>query len=295
MVSDWAQLPWVIVGAGRSGQLIGLLGRAHGHHLEAIWNRTLQSSQRAMTILGEVPSPVVARMADLAPVLAQPAVVWVTLVDDVLVEVVEDVVKMIHEDSLVFHTAGSIASSIFKEAGLNALCGSLHPLQAIADPLAALQVTHTCTWTVEGDDVAVDFAMRLMAKQGVVPLRVQPQTKALYHASAVTVANLLVSLVDAAFEMAAAAGIEPQQAQREMLLPLAQSCLDNLQVMPPARALTGPVARGDEATIERHMRALSHREDLLEIYQVLTRRAKQLMQDSQPIDPQFVESKEASS
>ena len=84
--------------------------------------------------------------------------------------------------------------------------------------------------------------------------------------------------MDAAFAMAGNAGLSALQA-REMLLPLARSCIDNLERLPPNEALTGPVARGDDATLARHRRALERHADLLEVYEVLTSRAKRLVED----------------
>ena len=135
-----------------------------------------------------------------------------------------------------------------------------------------------CTWTVEGDPIAVQVAQDVLAPLEVKALAIKPEAKALYHASAVTSAGLLVSLMDAAFAMAGNAGLSALQA-REMLLPLARSCIDNLERLPPNEALTGPVARGDDATLARHRRALERHADLLEVYEVLTSRAKRLVED----------------
>ncbi|MEM1350207.1 MAG: DUF2520 domain-containing protein, partial [Myxococcota bacterium] len=116
-----------------------------------------------------------------------------------------------------------------------------------------------------------------MAEVDVHPLSVRSDRKVLYHASAVTAANLLVGLMDAAYAMAEAAGVDDEQVRREMLVPLARSCVENLATKSPRDALTGPVARGDWATVARHEAALAEIDDeLLELYVALTRRAKQL-------------------
>jgi predicted short-subunit dehydrogenase-like oxidoreductase (DUF2520 family) len=75
--------------------------------------------------------------------------------------------------------------------------------------------------------------------------------------------------------MAEAAGMSREQA-RAMLVPLAKTCVDNLEGQDTTEALTGPAARGDRETIERHIEALEALGDqeLLEIYKVLTGRAE---------------------
>jgi predicted short-subunit dehydrogenase-like oxidoreductase (DUF2520 family) len=55
------------------------------------------------------------------------------------------------------------------------------------------------------------------------------------------------------------AGVPPEEAY-EAILPLARGVLNNLEGMGPARALTGPVARGDVETVRLHLRTLPARE-----------------------------------
>jgi len=197
---------------------------------------------------------------------------------EVLEDVAREVADWISEDSIVLHTCGSISSEVLSQQGIRAHVGSLHPLLAIADPHEALDAMGRCTWTAEGDDLAVETAQRVLSPLGVEAMAIKPSAKALYHASAVTSAGLLVSLMDAAFAMASEAGLSAQQA-RQMLLPLARSCIDNLEKMSSAEALTGPVARGDEATLARHRKSLRSHPDLLEVYEVLTRRGVAMLDD----------------
>jgi predicted short-subunit dehydrogenase-like oxidoreductase (DUF2520 family) len=67
-------------------------------------------------------------------------------------------------------------------------------------------------------------------------------------------------------------GIGREQA-REALAALAEGTLANLRERGPESALTGPIRRGDRATIERHLAALSGRPELAQLYRALGRRA----------------------
>ena len=279
--------PWAIVGAGRVGKTLGLLARRLGIPLVATWNRTPEAAQATAELLDlDSERTLWGPLDELAgAAVDQAEVVWVTVVDDAVASAAADLAAHIGSQKVVLHTAGSLSSRVLGEAGVSASVGSLHPLQAITDPRTAVEFLPKAAWTVEGDPEAIAYAMDLMARIGVEPVQIDPRAKTLYHASAVTVADLLVSLVDAAMSMAELAGMSRRQARR-LLVPLARSCVDNLERQEPAEALSGPAARGDQTTIERHLRALEEVDDeqLRAIYEVLTERAKKLAQGSDSHD-----------
>ncbi len=271
-------LPWIIIGFGRVGQAISCMARELDATVLATWNRTPEAA-RAASVPSPDPrcGPLPGALSDLFDGSSsdKPVLLWLTVVDDAIRSVFVQLADHLPPGSLVIHTSGSLSSELL--AGHPHLSvASLHPLQAITDPVAAVERFPRTFWTVEGDDIAVDYIEELLAPIKIEPVRIDPDDKVLYHASAVCAANLLVSLFDAAISMAEAANIDPDRA-REMLVDLGRSSLDNLSQHPPPQALSGPVARGDMATIEDHRRALKGRasEDpqLLEIYDLLTRRA----------------------
>jgi predicted short-subunit dehydrogenase-like oxidoreductase (DUF2520 family) len=268
-------LPWLILGAGRAGRMLALWAAQLGLPVAATWSRSASSaSVAALTlphILQNMSGALPGALSRLPP---RPYMVWITVADDAIAPCAAAIAAWLPEGSRVAHMAGSLPSSILSDAGITAPVASLHPLLAIADPHAALAALATVTWTLEGDAEACAEARRPLDLAHITPLHIEPAAKVYYHAAAVTAANLLVSLVDAAYAMAAAAGIDQPQA-RAMLLPLVRSCLDNLATKSPAEALTGPASRGDLATIARHHDALSLLPDpqLAAIYDLLIQRA----------------------
>ena len=82
------------------------------------------------------------------------------------------------------------------------------------------------------------------------PVEVADEDRAAYHAAASIAANFLVTLEGQAERLAATAGVP-----RELLVPLARAALENWAANGAEQALTGPVARGDEATIARQRAA----------------------------------------
>ena len=85
------------------------------------------------------------------------------------------------------------------------------------------------------------------------PFEIEDSGRAAYHAAASIASNFLVTLEDAAERVAAGAGLDPAEA-RELLAPLVRSTVENWAARGPERALTGPIARGDEATVARPAR-----------------------------------------
>jgi len=275
-MGDALAKPWAVVGAGQLGTALAVAAETEGIGLRASWNRSEAGAER---VAGRFPS-LETRRGGLDEAFDagdfDGAVVWLTVVDDAVAEVAETLADRLDGADLVVHACGSLDSRVLREAGIRAPVGSLHPLLAVTDPETAAERFGECVWTVEGDEAASAFAEAWTRRIGARLLRVDPGRRALYHASAATAANLVVVLVDAALEMAEAAGIGRDDA-RSMLVPLLASAVDNLTEQTTADALSGPAARGDDGTIERHREALAEADPrLAEIYEVLTERAQKL-------------------
>lgn len=143
--------------------------------------------------------------------------------------------------TVVAHLSGAL--------GLDALDphprrGALHPLRSIPSPDTDLV---SAWWAVAGDELVRAVVADL---DGHV-VEVTDEGRAAYHAAACIASNHLVGLLGQAERVAAAAGV-PLAAY----LDLVRGTLDNVERLGPAAALTGPVARGDRATVARHLAAL---------------------------------------
>ncbi len=99
---------------------------------------------------------------------------------------------------------------------------------------------------------ALDLAAELAHALGMRPTEIAESDRPAYHAAASIASNFLVTLEAAAERVAGAAGIE-----RDQLVPLVRATVENWARLGPEQALTGPVARGDEATIERQRAAVA--------------------------------------
>ncbi len=119
---------------------------------------------------------------------------------------------------------------------------------------------------------ALAFAADLADAVGLRAARLDEADRAIYHAAASMASNFLLTLEASAERLAELAGIE-----RELLVPLVRATVENWARTGAATALTGPIARGDEHTVEMHRDALADRApELLELYDVLAERTRAL-------------------
>jgi predicted short-subunit dehydrogenase-like oxidoreductase (DUF2520 family) len=112
---------------------------------------------------------------------------------------------------------------------------------------------------------AVGLATELAHALNMRPVEVAEPDRATYHAAASVASNFLITLEAAAERLGATVGLE-----REQLVPLVRATVENWARLGPERALTGPVARGDEATVARQREAVADAApELLELFDAL--------------------------
>jgi predicted short-subunit dehydrogenase-like oxidoreductase (DUF2520 family) len=110
----------------------------------------------------------------------------------------------------------------------------------------------------------------------MTPFEIDDEGRAAYHAAASVASNFLVTLQAAAETIAGGAGLEREQA-RALLAPLVRQTVENIAELGPEAALTGPVARGDEATVASQRAAVEEvAPELLELFDELVRRTRDL-------------------
>ena len=174
--------------------------------------------------------------------------------------------------AFVGHTSGATSLAALGDAGAAAF--GLHPLQTIAGPHAVLR---GCGCAVAGTTpAALDLARRLAADLGMNAVEIGDEDRAAYHAAASIASNFLLTLESAAEAVAAGAGIEPDGARR-LLGPLVRTTVENWIESGPRKALTGPVARGDHATVAAQRAAIAAERPQLEpLFDALVERTEAL-------------------
>lgn len=174
---------------------------------------------------------------------------------------------------IALHCSGSQPSTILaplRTAGF--ALGSLHPLKAMPDWRAARDTFAGTPCCIEGDEDAVPALADLATAIGGEPFTIPTAAKLHYHAGAVLASNHLVGLIAATAQLyTRQLGVTPQRAL-DLLLRLSRGTIDNLAHTGLPDALTGPIERGDVATVTAHMHALDHAApDLAAAYRALSR------------------------
>jgi predicted short-subunit dehydrogenase-like oxidoreductase (DUF2520 family) len=130
---------------------------------------------------------------------------------------------------------------------------------------------------VEGEPKAVRTARRLVRSIGGRFFEIPTAEKELYHAGAVLASGGLDALASISLEILGRCGLSEKVAKR-VLFPLIEGTLANIQTVGPARAMTGPVRRGDSGTIRRNVQALARvDDDWAGIYRLLAKRSFTLL------------------
>lgn len=157
---------------------------------------------------------------------------------------------------VVLHLSGALtADALAPLAARGAATGSMHPLMTFGpDPVRAARALRGASFALEGDVAAVAVADAMVRRLGGVSLPLAPELKPRYHAGAVFASNYLVTMLATAVRLLEEAGLAPDAALTAVA-PLARTTVENAAAG-PAAALTGPVLRGDVATIRRHLAAL---------------------------------------
>jgi predicted short-subunit dehydrogenase-like oxidoreductase (DUF2520 family) len=139
---------------------------------------------------------------------------------------------------------------------------SLHPLMTFTGGDRPVRLAGAGAAVAGSTPQTLAIARRLAGALGLHAVEVAPEDRVAYHAAASIASNFLVTLEAAAERLAASAGVE-----RRLLLPLVRATVENWGDLGPERALTGPVARGDDETVARQRAAVAQRTpELVELF-----------------------------
>ena len=239
-----------VVGAGRVGTVLAAALARVEHRVVAVSGVSDASRQRAERLLPGVP------LVSVDEVAARATVLLLTVPDDVLPGLVEGLAQTdaIRPGQLAIHASGRYGIGVLDPVvRRGALPLALHPVMTFTGSPVDLQRLAGASFGVTSPEGLRPVAEALVLEMGAEPVWVAEDARPLYHAALAAGANHLVTLVAASADLLRMAGVEEPG---RMLGPLLGAALDNALRSGDA-ALTGPVARGDAATVAAHLRALA--------------------------------------
>lgn len=256
-----------IIGSGRLGTALALALSSSGYPIQAVVARRPTSARKAARLLG---GSTVALKASELHLLPASTIVLLTTPDDEIAHVAQRLAssqRNLCKGGTVLHTSGALSSDILGPlTGVGFHVGSLHPLVSVNDPQVGQKSLRGAFYCIEGDAAATRAARAMVQDLNGHSFTISSENKPLYHAAAVMASGHVLALCDLATEMLVQCGLKRWNAL-QVLLPLLQSTVSNLLRSDPAHALTGTFARGDVATVRRHVQALS-RDGLREAFEV---------------------------
>lgn len=254
-----------ILGAGRAGRGLARALRASGAEVVGLHGTRVSRGDETITA-GAFP-----------PSLGKATAVLVTVRDGQLDRALRQLADAsLADGAVVLHASGSVdppALAALRARGHPA--GTFHPLVPLVDPMRAPALLRGAWVGIDGDPEAVAAARRVATRIDANVIDIPLGEKARYHAAAVFAANFPTVLASIASRLLQCAGVE-QQSGWQALLVLMSAAVRNMRERDPTDALTGPVIRGDAATVASHLSALQGDPDALAAYRVLSRAAADL-------------------
>jgi predicted short-subunit dehydrogenase-like oxidoreductase (DUF2520 family) len=257
-----------------------LLARAlvdAGQDVSTVWSRNSDRAEALADSLGRCRSRAIAQSA-----VDDADLIFVTTPDDLIEPFVSSLAWW--RGQSVVHCSGALDRSVLAAAGeVGADTGAFHPLQSITEASGPASL-NGITVAIEARGLMKDRLADIACSLGACPITLQPGSKDRYHAAATMASNYLVTLASCSAELLESAGMTQQEALAA-LLPLMRGTLENLASLGLPDALTGPIARGDAATVMRHRDALAEAPDLAEIYRRLGQRTVVLAEERGALQP----------
>jgi predicted short-subunit dehydrogenase-like oxidoreductase (DUF2520 family) len=169
---------------------------------------------------------------------------------------------------LVGHCSGALGLEVLRPHE----AFGLHPLMSVTGSTDSNPFRGAACAVAGASPRATQLANELGERLEMEPFELDDDDRPAYHAAASIASNFLITLEAAAEHLAHTAGVP-----RTALVPLVRATVENWAAQGPARALTGPVARGDEATMQRQRAAVAERTpELAALFDELVRATRAL-------------------
>lgn len=279
-----------LIGAGKLGTNLGYALRRKGHRIAVISDKSLHAAQEGRRLIGQ------GEITDDNRYAARRGN-WVilTVPDDAIDGVAEDLAgsDVAWQGKFVFHCSGLLTSgslaSLEKEG---ALVASLHPVQSFPQKKPVPGIFTDIFIGLEGRTDGLELATRITEQLGGRPFILEARNKPLYHTACSIASNSIATLLDAATRLLKQAGLAESVAS-QVLLPLVQGTLQNVKKFDAERALTGPVARGDAATVAKHLEALGKDSELRDLYAKIACQSLQIVKKGKTLSAEKIKALEA--
>lgn len=239
-----------IIGAGAVGTALGVALDRAGWVVGAVASRDVARRDRFRSLV-----PGVRAFAEANALLDDAELVIIAVPDDAIAAVAGGL--RLYSGQAIVHTSGALGPEVLAAAmAAGTQAGTFHPLVSFADVERSVEALRGATIAIEGDEELAAALGRMAEAIGAVPVRLAAGSKAAYHAAAVLAAGGFVALLDAIAELGRVAGLD-EPGSLAIYGRLIEQTLANARALGVAKSLTGPLARGDVGTLDRHLRTMA--------------------------------------
>lgn len=255
---SFMQLIVNIIGAGKLGKTIGrLLVENNLAKIAGVCNRSLESAMAAVAFIGDG-----TYFSDIQS-LPLADITCITVPDGYIAETSVAICRAgnIKPKSIVMHCSGALTSDVLSAVKIKeALVASVHPMKSFSNPSLSVKNYPGTYCSMEGDPAALSVLEPLFQSIGSITYPIKKDKKLLYHAAGVFASNYLVTLAQQALNHFTEASV-PEKIALDIILNLMRGTLSNIENTNSLKAaLTGPIQRGDIATIKSHLSAFLDRD-----------------------------------
>ncbi len=273
----WYDIKVGFIGPGKVGVNLGRYFIYKGIEVSGFYGRTLLHTKEASEYTATT------CFKNIQAIINDSDILFITTPDDAISTIDVELSQFNLKNKFVCHTSGSLPSTALSSAQKSgAIIYSIHPIYAFSNKNIHLQQLEQINFSLEGDFLSTqkpneeqNLILLLMKKIGNPFFIRKKEDGVTYHLANVFVSNLVLSLLEIGISYLKTMNISEQQAIKAML-PLIEGNIKNIEEKGFLNSLTGPVARGDLQTIQRHLSVVRKEDETL--YRILSLHLLELVQ-----------------
>ncbi len=254
-----------LIGAGNLATQLGKSLKKTGVTISQVYSRTEESART----LGELLEA--EWLTDIKSLRNEADVYIFSVKDGALSELITEVCKG-RGDKLFLHTAGSMPMSCFEGKALH--YGVFYPMQTFSK---SKDVNfERIPVFIEGNSIETENVIRSLAnKLSQRVIRLSSADRKYLHLAAVWACNFTNYCYTVASDI-----LSEHDIPFDVMLPLINETTEKIQHIGPKAAQTGPAVRGDKNVMSQQLELMSDRADLQELYKMLSKGIKPLVEGS---------------
>jgi predicted short-subunit dehydrogenase-like oxidoreductase (DUF2520 family) len=257
-----------VIGAGNLASALAISLSKTRYPVSEIISRDSKSSRRKALALAR---RIGARTTRLDAREIHSRILWFCVPDREIEPCAKALAHSAWRGRVALHSSGALGSDALRTLrARGASVASVHPLMTFVP--GGIPSLKGVAFALEGDQAAVRMANKIVSALGGQSHRIARTDKALYHAWGTFVSPLLTILLEIGERVALAAHVAPRQSRRRAA-PILHQTVENYVQRGAARGFSGPIVRGDVATVRRHLRAVRTVPAAREVYLALARAA----------------------